>query len=102
VWAGNAREHLEGGTTVSRRQVTQSGKDKDGDITALCNPGERWSPRWKAGAIADIESGEHTYFVRIAPGKEVDVRVKSRNGRKYLTTAPDETSKNNLDDLPNC
>ncbi|HXT20038.1 MAG TPA: DUF3892 domain-containing protein [Thermoanaerobaculia bacterium] len=87
---------------MSRRQVTHSGKDKDRDITALCNPGKDWSPRPKAAAIQDIEGEEHTYFVRTTEGDDVDVRVRSRNGRKYLTTAPDETTRNNLDDLPDC
>jgi len=30
---------------MADRQVTQSRKDSDGDILALCNPGEYWSPR---------------------------------------------------------
>ena len=32
---------------MSDRRVTHTGKDKDGDITARCNPGEIWSPRLK-------------------------------------------------------
>jgi len=59
---------------MADRRVTRSGKDKDGDITALCNPGEWWSPRSKNGAIVDIETGVHTYFVDRA-GHRTDVHV---------------------------
>ena len=47
----------------------QSGKDRDGDITKLCQPGELWSPRAKADAIGDIESRAHTYYVLSARGR---------------------------------
>ena len=42
-----------------KRYVRQTGKDSDGDITALCNSGASWSPRSKRLAISDIESGTH-------------------------------------------
>lgn len=62
---------------MSRRRVTHSGKDRDRDITSLCNPGESWSPRSKAEAIRDIEGGLHSYFVRTSDGKEANVVVAS-------------------------
>jgi hypothetical protein len=86
---------------MSRRSVTQSRKDRDGDITALCNPAESWSPRAKADAIQDIEGKLHSYYVLVS-GAEVDIVVVKRNGTKYLRTDPDKTKKNNLDDLPDC
>lgn len=84
------------------RQVTRSRKNSDGDITALCSSGAAWSPRYKADAIRDIESGDHRYFVRVGVD-EVDIRVVDhpRYG-KYLRTDPDRTTRNNLDDLPDC
>lgn len=48
---------------MAQRPVTQTKKDRDGDILALCNPGEPWSPRDKTGAIYDIEHGIHSYYV---------------------------------------
>jgi len=54
---------------MADRQIAQSRKDQDGDITALCNPGPWWSPRLKGDAINDIESGQHTYFVQISSGR---------------------------------
>ena len=86
---------------MAKRGVTQSRKNQDGDITALCNPGAAWSPRPKAGAIADIESGSHQYFVGVG-GQEVDIRVVDGPTGKYLRTDPDTTNTNNLDDLPDC
>ena len=87
---------------MARRQVTHSRKDKDGDITALCNPGQIWSPRMKNDVISDIDNGIHSYFVSINY-KEVDIHVvKHPNGKRYLRTDPDKTKTNNLDNLPDC
>ena len=86
---------------MSRRGITHSRKDQDGDITALCNPGAAWSPRLKAGVIADIESGTHQYFVG-GGGQEVAVNVIDGPTGKFLRTDPDTTNTNNLDDLPDC
>lgn len=87
---------------MARRRVTQTGKDSDGDITKLCNPSAGWSPRKKADAISDIENRYHEYFVNEA-GHETDVHVYTDSkGVKHLRTTADETSKNNLDNLPDC
>ncbi len=88
---------------MARRQVTKTRKDIDGDITALCNPSEYWSPRAKADAISDIESNTHSYYVMVSNSQEVDIHVvNDPNKGKYLRTDPDKTSSNNLDDLPDC
>ena len=86
---------------MSERAVRQTGKDNDGDITKLCDPGQLWTPISKADAIRDIESGMHTYYV---PWKNGRTEIHVVNGRtgKYLRTDRDNTSKNNLDDLPDC
>lgn len=87
---------------MAKRYVRQTGKDKDGDITRLCNSGEFWSPRSKADAIEDIESGTHEYWVNWANYPETKIRVVPGARGKYLRTDRDQTSKNNLDDLPDC
>lgn len=87
---------------MADRRVTHSGKDKDGDITKLCNPGETWSPRNKSNAISDIETHQHSYYVQAAGGNRVDIHVVHGPNGKYLRTDPDRTSRNNLDDLPDC
>ena len=86
---------------MAERKVTQSGKDRDGDITSLCNPGEPWSPRYKQSAISDIESGTHQYFT-LSNGVKTYVKVVQGPRGKYLRTDSDSTPRNNLDDLPNC
>lgn len=86
---------------MARRRVTHTRKDDEGDITALCNPGTAWSPRFKAGAISDIENGTHQYYVG-SGSNEVDIHVVDGPTGKYLRSDPDPTSKNNLDNLPDC
>lgn len=79
-------------------QVTKSKKDRDGDIIGLCGYG--WS-HTKAQAVSNIRTGAQRYYVSVG-GREVNVRVGTRNGKDYLTTSPDGYSPNNLDDLPDC
>jgi hypothetical protein len=86
---------------MAQRAVTKTGKDRDGDITTLCNASEYWSPRSKKDAIADIESGTHSYYVPWPEGPTPIRVVEGRNG-KYLRTDRDNTTRNNLDDLPDC
>ena len=89
---------------MAKRYVRQSGKDRDGDITKLCNSdaGIYWSPRSKSDAISDIESGAHEYWVNWLHSPETKIRVVNGRYGKYLRTDRDSTSKNNLDDLPDC
>lgn len=68
---------------------------------ALCDPGADWSPRSKADVISDIESGAHSYFVDRG-GYKVDVGVVEGPYGKYLSTVADPSSKNNLENLPDC
>ncbi|PWG61182.1 DUF3892 domain-containing protein [Sediminicurvatus halobius] len=87
---------------MSDRHVTRSKKGRDGDILALCNPGALWSPRPKADAIRDIESRAHTYYVTGEGGTRVSIHVVNGLSGKYLRTDPDNSERNNLDDLPDC
>jgi len=84
------------------RYVMRTRKDRDGDITALCNGGQYWSPRLKQDAINDIERGSYRYFVHWSDGKTTPIRVVNGPRGKYLRTDHDNTSRNNLDDLPDC
>lgn len=87
---------------MAMRYVTKTRKDSDGDITALCNSAESWSPRLKAGAITDIENGTHSYCVSWTDGQTTTIRVVNGTNGKYLRTDKDETTRNNLDDLLDC
>ncbi len=86
---------------MADRAVLKTGKDSDGDITRLCNSGATWSPRSKADAIYDIENGIHTYHVPWTDGR-TEIRVVNGATGKYLRTQRDGSTKNNLDDLPDC
>jgi hypothetical protein len=85
-----------------KRYVTKTGKDEDGDITKLCNDDAAWSPRSKADAISDIDDRDHEYFVSWPSDEETQIHVVRGATGKYLRTDRDDTTKNNLDDLPDC
>ena len=85
-----------------KRYVNKTGKDEDGDITKLCNSGADWSPRSKADAIDDIDRGDHEYWVSWPGEEETRIHVVRGATGKYLRTDRDDTSENNLDDLPDC
>lgn len=87
---------------MSARYVNQTAKDKGGDITASCNSRETCSPSQKATAIAEIESKAHQYKVAWADGSVTDIHVVNGPTGKYLRTDKDATTRNNLDDLPDC
>lgn len=87
---------------MATRYVIRSGKDKDGDITKLCNSGETWSPRSKANAIRDIEDKVHEYYVHWNDGQKTIIKVVNGANGKYLRTQRDGSTKNNLDDLDDC
>ena len=84
------------------RAVIQTGKDRDGDITSLCYPGQHWSPRNKADAIRDIESTQYAYHVPMKSGNKAPIRVVNGPTGKYLRTDWDDTDRNNLNELPDC
>lgn len=87
---------------MADRRVTHTGKDRDGDILCLCNGGETWSPRQKANAIYDIDNQIHSYYVLWTGGQRTDIQVVNGPRGKYLRTDRDNTTRNNLDDLPDC
>ena len=84
---------------MAHRRVTKSGKDSDGDITALCNGFGRVS---KAAAISHIEHATHSYYVQDSLGRTAEVEVYTRLGVKHLRTDPDSSCSNNLDNIPDC
>lgn len=86
---------------MADRKVTHTGKDKDGDITKLCNHAV-WGDVSRALAIQQIDKKTHSYFVQQPGTSRVEVRVVTRNGRKHLQTTADSSSANNLDNLPDC
>jgi len=80
------------------RRIERTEKDSEGDILGVCfsdGDGKLYYTS-KDEAIADIDSGKHRYYVEV-DGKRVDVHTKH-----YLTTDPDPSKPNNLDNLPGC
>ncbi len=84
---------------MADRRVTSTGKDRDGDITALCGS---WGRSPKAFAIMEIEGGVHTYYVQDRHYRRANVRVVHGPRGKYLRTDPNSSCSDNLDNLPNC
>jgi hypothetical protein len=84
------------------RRVTHSRKDKDGDIVALCNSFENWSPRYKAVAIQDIESGSIRYYIQDSNGTKINICVVKGFLGKYLRTILNGPSLYKLKNLPDC
>jgi len=70
---------------MAERIVLRTRKGYAGDILALCNPEESWSPRFKNDAIRDIENKLHNYFIE-SNGVRISVVVTFRKGSKYLST----------------
>lgn len=89
------------GDEMIERKVTKSRKDSNRNITAICNPGEWWSPKTSIEVIKEIEEKLYSYHV-ILSGEKVDIKVIRGETGKYLRTDPDKTTKNNLDELPDC
>jgi hypothetical protein len=84
---------------MADRSVTHSRKDQYGNITALGNPNAAWSVRSSVLVVSDIQSGSHTYYVPWQSGRTEISVVRGPYG-PYLRTDRDNTSRNNLDDLP--
>lgn len=84
---------------MSDRRVTETGKDRDGDITSLCGA---WGTTTKRTAIDDIETRRRTYYVQDSLSRRADVKVVPGATGKYLRTDPNSACSDNLDNLPDC
>jgi hypothetical protein len=79
------------------RRITAIKKDRSGNIVALCNPGESWSPRRAADVAKDIGTSERSYYVQVS-GRRIYVKLISGG----LQTTKDVASAHNLGNLPVC
>ncbi len=92
------------------RQVSCTEKDRGADpplqvraIGGTKKDGNIWV-RWRktlAAAIAEIESGEQTYYVNIE-GSAPNLVVALHNGVKYLKAPADKDAPATLLKLPDC
>ena len=86
---------------MAEREITQTRKGYDGDILALCNPNQSWSPRFKNDVIKDIEIGIHKYFLK-ERNKIIYICVEFKRGSKHLIVDKIEATTTNLENLKNC
>ena len=80
------------------RRIRGIKKDSHGNIVALCNPGESWSPRRVRDIVRDIRSAARSYYVEES-GQRTYVRLLSGG---VLQTTRDARNANNLSSLPIC
>jgi hypothetical protein len=78
------------------RRIKATKRDAKGNVVALCNPGESWSPVSTDIVLRDIKSARRSYYVQELPRK---VFVRAAPGNTLQTTL-DKASKNNLNNLP--
>ena len=84
---------------MADRRVTHTGKDSQGDITALCGS---WGRATKGEAIRQIDIQIHTYYVQDIYNRRADVHVANGPTGRYLRTDPNSSCSDNLASLPNC
>jgi len=77
------------------RRISATKKDRKGNITALCNPGQSWSPRRTQDVVRDINSGKKSYYVQ-----EQDRRSYLRSISGVLQAGPNDDDT--LTRLPTC
>lgn len=71
----------------------------DGTITGI--GGFNWR-KTLFQAISDININKISYYVEDDDKNEVDIIVAKREGIEYLTTDPDHSEENNLQNLDSC
>ena len=80
---------------MTKRLVTENKISFSGNIIALCNPYESWSPRYKHDVIRDIENNLYNYFMMVG-GKNINLKVMVINGNKQLAYEEDIALSNDL------
>ena len=85
---------------IENRKVTKTIKNQNGDIVALCNDSELWSPKLKSIAIPEIELNINRYYI-VYNNKEIDIQVvKDYSGEKILVSNSSDCESNILFSLP--
>ena len=77
------------------RRVRTTQKDCEGNIVALCNSGQEWSPRRTRDVLRDIRCGQKSYYVQTEQGRRY---VRAVSGR--LQTTADDADESLLSRLP--
>ena len=82
------------------REVTKIVKDDSGKIIELRNQYMGWSPITTLEVIKHIEGNLYNYYANLPNVGKVYLQVMYNGDQKILTTDPQKTSRNILDDLP--
>ena len=86
---------------MENREVTKIIKNQNGEVVALCNDAELWSPKLRSIAIPEIELSINRYFVK-SEGEEIEVQVRNGDGKKILITDTALSDTDLLQNLPDC
>ena len=87
---------------MENREVTKTIKNQHGEVVALCNDAELWSPKLRSIAIPEIELNINRYFIK-SNNSEIEVKVKNGKGlKKVLITEPSSNESDLLQELPDC
>ena len=90
------------------RQVTHTVKStvhRWETVDGLCGPwddGEGLRGVTEQQAVYDIDNQIHNYYVQQPGMSRVEVETYWAHGAKHVRTTADQTSSNNLANLPNC
>ena len=87
---------------MESREVTKVIINQYGEVVALCNDAELWSPKLKSIAIPEIELKINRYYIT-QNGEKVDIQVvMNSDKKKVLICNPEQTADNILFNLPDC
>jgi hypothetical protein len=85
---------------MESREVTKTIKNQFGEVVALCNDAELWSPKLRSIAIPEIELKINRYYVK-QDENEVEIQIINGSGnKKVLIANADQENKNLLMELP--
>lgn len=85
---------------MESREVTKTIKNQHGEVVALCNDAELWSPKLRSIAIPEIELKINRYYVK-QNDEEIDIQILNGSGKKKILIAnPEKANLNLLMELP--
>jgi len=84
---------------MADRLVTRICRFRTGEIIALCNPLEPWSPVTVFEACNDIMSESHSYHLKMG-GDDLPVSLPHGNGESLLVACSRDGGRNYLESLP--
>lgn len=84
---------------MADRLVTRICRFRTGEIIALCNPFEPWSPVTVFDACNDIVSESHSYYLKVG-GVNLPISLAHGNGESLLVACSRDGGTDHLELLP--